>query len=123
MNLVSLTLSTMRKNPVGRFEQNVLISVLALEPEAYGLAIQRKLTELYLGKDINLGSVYVTLERLEVKKYVQPFEQSASGRGQARRCYRLTPEGQKALKESASQQKRSLAVLAKIWRRLGWVPW
>jgi len=112
-----------KKNSMGQFEQNVLISVFALEPEAFGLAIQRKLTELYLGKDINLGSVYVTLERLEVKKYVRPFEQRASGRGQARRCYRVTPEGQKALKESASQQKRSLAVLAKIWRRLGWVPW
>ena len=113
----------MRKNnSMGPFAENVLISVLALEPEAYGLAIQRKLTELYLGKDINLGSVYVTLERLQFKEYVKSFEQRADGRGQTRRCYRLTPEGQKALKESVSLQKRSLSLLERTRRKLGWDP-
>jgi DNA-binding PadR family transcriptional regulator len=107
---------------MGPFEENVLISVLALEPEAYGLVIQRKLTELYLGKDINLGSVYVTLERLQSKEYVESFEQRANGRGQTRRCYRLTPEGQKALKESARVQKRSLSLLERTRRKLRWDP-
>ncbi len=114
---------SMRKNSsMGPFEENVLISVLALEPEAYGLAIQRKLTELYLGKDINLGSVYVTLERLQLKKYVQSFEERADGRGQTRRCYRMTPKGQKALKESVLLQKRSLSLLERTWRKLRWDP-
>jgi len=107
---------------MGPFEENVLISVLALEPEAYGLAIQRRLTELYLGKDVNLGSVYVTLERLELKEYVESFEHRTDGRGQTKRCYRVTPEGAKALKESASLQKRSLSLLQRTWRKLGWDP-
>ncbi len=111
-----------KKNSMGQFEQNVLISVFALEPEAYGLAIQRKLTELYLGKNINLGSVYVTLERLELKKHVHSFEQRTDGRGQTRRCYRLTPQGQEALKESSLLQKRGLSEMRRKWRKLGWDP-
>ena len=46
--------ASMRKNnSLGQFEQNVLISVFALEPEAFGLAIQRKTTGLYFNKNIN----------------------------------------------------------------------
>ncbi len=107
---------------LGQFEHNVLGSVLALEADAYGLAIQRNLTELYFGKEINLGSVYVTLERLAKKNYLESFDQRVNGRGQTRRCYRLTQEGREALKESASLQKRSLSRLRRSWRKLGWDP-
>ena len=76
-----------KNNALGLFEQTVLISVLALEPEAYGLAIQRKLTELYLGKDINLGSVYVTLERLEQRDCsARAWDRSPTGTGKRSPC-------------------------------------
>ena len=54
---------------LGTFEQMVLTAVLALRDEAYGLAIHAKATEL-AGRPMNVGSVYVTLDRLRKKGYL-----------------------------------------------------
>jgi PadR family transcriptional regulator, regulatory protein PadR len=107
-------------NSLGQFEQLVITAIFALgENEAYGLAIKRKVTELYGGeKQVNLGSVHVTLDRLEVKKFVKSrFSDPKPERGgRSRRCYAVLPEGKRALQESITVQQRSLALLTEFWK-------
>jgi PadR family transcriptional regulator PadR len=102
-------------NQLGQFEQLVITVIIALGDEnAYGLAIQRRLAELYGGdKEVNLGSVHVTLDRLEIKKYVKSWysDPLPERGGRSRHCYRVSPEGMRALQESVSVQQRGLALL------------
>ena len=111
-------MKTKPNNALGQFEQMVMTTIIALGDNAYGLAIQRKLTELYGdGKEVNLGSVYVTLDRLEAKTFVESwFTQPLAERGgRTRRCYKVLPEGKRALQEAIAIQQRSLALLTKSW--------
>src|SRR6476646_10648313 len=107
-------------NVLGQFEQLVITAILAVgEKNAYGLAIQRKLQELYGGgKEVNLGSVYVTLDRLQVKKFVKSWrsEPLPERGGRSRRCYVVLPEGKRALQESITIQQRGLAALKELWK-------
>ena len=111
-------MKTSPNNALGQFEQMVITTIIALGDNAYGTALQRKLAELYGdGKEVNLGSVYVTLERLETKQYVESWftEPLAERGGRSRRCYRVLPKGKRALQKAISIQQRSLALLTKSW--------
>jgi Transcriptional regulator PadR-like family len=55
---------------LGQFEQLVLTAILTLRGDAYGVTIHAKVEELAEPKDISLGAVYVTLDRLEDKGLV-----------------------------------------------------
>ena len=114
-----LAMKTKPNSVLGQFEQLVLTSIIALgDDQAYGLEIQRKVTELYGGKDVNLGSVYVTLDRLEAKKFIKSSysDPRPERGGRPRRCYRVLPEGKRALQESITVQQRSLALLTEFWK-------
>src|SRR6266850_1489920 len=69
--------------------------------EAYGLAIHEKVTE-FAGRPMNVGSVYVTLDRLRKKGYVTSrlIEPPPERGGQFRRYYRLRADGARVLKDS-----------------------
>jgi PadR family transcriptional regulator, regulatory protein PadR len=112
-------MKTKPNNALGQFEQLVITAVIALGDNAYGLAIQRKVEELYGNeKEVNLGSVHVTLDRLAVKKFVESWvtEPLPERGGRSRRCFRVTETGKRALQESISVQQRSLALLTEHWR-------
>ena len=108
-------------NALGQFEHLVLTAVAVLGDEAYGLAIQAEVEEFYSGTEVNLGSVYVTLERLELKGYVKSrYTESRSQQdGRSRRGFSLLKAGELALKESINIQLRSHSRLA---RKLKWKP-
>lgn len=54
---------------LGEFEQLVLLALMRLEPEAYGVAIRDEI-EKRTGRSVALGAVYTTLLRLEDKRLV-----------------------------------------------------
>lgn len=54
---------------LGEFEQLVLLALMRLEPEAYGVAIRDEI-ESRTGRSVALGAVYTTLLRLEDKRLV-----------------------------------------------------
>jgi hypothetical protein len=55
-------------NSLGEFEQIVLVALLCLDPDAYGMAVRREIEER-TGRRVSIGAVYATLERLESKGY------------------------------------------------------
>ena len=91
------------EGPLGTFEEQVMLAVLRTEGDAYGIVIRREIEDV-TGREIAVGAVYATLDRLEAKKLV------ASSRGDvdgvSRRLFRVLPAGAKALAESKAMRER-----------------
>ncbi len=92
---------------LGQFEQLVLTAVMALRDGAYGMPIYSKVCEL-ADRQVNLGSVYVTLDRLQNKGYVASTvaEGTPERGGKPKRFYRLEAAGLRALEESVATAAR-----------------
>jgi DNA-binding PadR family transcriptional regulator len=86
---------------LGEFEQMLLLTVMRLDDDAYGVRIMAELEER-VGRRVSRGSVYVTLDRMEDKGWIVSESAPAqSGRGgRPRRIVRVTPEGVDALRKS-----------------------
>ncbi len=83
---------------LGSFEQLVLLAVMRLGDQAYGMRVRREI-ERRTGRDVALGAVYATLERLQEKGYVssRSSEGGSERGGRARRFFRMHARGLKVL--------------------------
>lgn len=88
---------------LGEFEQLVLLAVLRLKDDAYGVTIRRALAER-VGRDVAAGAVYTTLGRLEARGLVSSrlAETTPERTGKRRRYYQVDPAGAQALWKSYS---------------------
>jgi len=108
---------------LGQFEQLVLTAILTLRDDAYGVTIHGKVQELAQPKTVSLGAIYVTLDRLEDKRYLASWlsDPTPERGGRAKRCYKLEALGERALRESAVTAKRiwdsSVEAWGKEWER------
>jgi DNA-binding PadR family transcriptional regulator len=95
---------------IGEFELYVLLAIVHLGDEAYGIRIRQEI-DRRTGREIAIGAIYATLGRLRDKSLVE-FTLSAPEPvqgGRARKHYFLTPEGARAVKHSASMLSRMMA--------------
>lgn len=106
-----------KTDSIGQFEQLVLAAVLGLRDEAYGVTIHARVQELARPRSVSMGAVYVTLDRLEDKRYVASWltDPTPERGGRAKRCYRLEALGERALEESAVTAKRVWDAIVEIW--------
>jgi DNA-binding PadR family transcriptional regulator len=83
---------------VGEFEHFVLLALVRLGNGAYGAAIRREIRER-TGRDASVGTVYMTLGRLEEKKMIASYVGIATPQrgGRRRKHYLIDSGGQKAL--------------------------
>ncbi len=111
-----------RTESCGQFEQLVLTAVLTLEENAYGVTIHKKVEELSSSKSVTLGAVYVTLDRLEDKGFLSSWltDPTPERGGRAKRCYKVEPAGQQALKDSMQTARRMLNELMSGKRSKAW---
>ena len=93
---------------LGEFEQIVLLAVLRLGKDAYGVPIRREI-EHRTGRGVTVGALYSTLDRLEAKGYVTSrlAEPTAERGGRSKRFITVEALGLKAVKRS----QRALAVM------------
>jgi PadR family transcriptional regulator PadR len=107
----------MKKDSLGHFEQLVLTAILNLKDGAYGAAIHTKVSDLEGVRSVNLGSVYVTLDRLQDKGYVTSWfaDSSPERGGKARRYFKLEAAGEQVLKDTIEQQKRLAEAAEGAW--------
>jgi PadR family transcriptional regulator, regulatory protein PadR len=84
---------------LGEFEQLVLLALLRLGADAYGVTVRQEI-EQRSGRRASISAVYTTLERLEQKGLVRSWigEPSAQRGGRRRRHFELLPAGARALK-------------------------
>jgi PadR family transcriptional regulator PadR len=86
---------------LGRFEELILLALLRLGPDAYGLAVRREVEER-TGRDISTGALYTALKRLEQRGLVssQVGEPTAERGGRRKKHYDLEAPGILALRNS-----------------------
>jgi DNA-binding PadR family transcriptional regulator len=79
---------------LGTFELVVLLALMQLKDEAYGLPIVGEI-ESRVGRGVAPGSVYAALSRLEEKGFVSSRlgAPTAERGGKAKRYFRVTPAG------------------------------
>jgi DNA-binding PadR family transcriptional regulator len=86
---------------LGEFEQFVLLAILHLGGESYGVPIADEI-ERRTGRSVSRAAVYVTLRRLEEKGLVSSWlgDPTPERGGKARRHVKLEPDGARALREA-----------------------
>jgi PadR family transcriptional regulator, regulatory protein PadR len=97
---------------IGELEQLILLAILRLGSDAYGLSIAREL-EAQAGRRLSRGALYTTLDRLEAKGFLR-WKLEAGGperRLLPKRVYVVLPRGVAALRSSQR-------ILRRMWRGL-----
>jgi DNA-binding PadR family transcriptional regulator len=93
----------MAKGRLGELELLVMLALLHLGDDAYGVSIRQEI-EQRTGHTIAIGAVYATLTRLAEKRYVSArlSDPLPMRGGRARKHWRLTAPGSRALNAAAS---------------------
>ena len=94
---------------VGEFELYVMLAIVHLEEDAYGIRIRQEIEDR-TGRDVAIGAVYATLGRLHDKGLVQhrlSDPQPVPG-GRSRKYFHLTAAGRTALEHAAAMMARML---------------
>jgi DNA-binding PadR family transcriptional regulator len=97
---------------LGELEQLILLAILRLGADAYGLSIAREL-EAHAGRRLSRGALYTSLQRLEAKGYVRWHTETGgpAREGIPKRVYAVSPRGVAAVRQSHR-------VLKRMWRGL-----
>jgi PadR family transcriptional regulator, regulatory protein PadR len=83
--------------PLGVLEEQVLVAVVRTRDEAFGMEVRREI-ERVAGRELAIGAVYSTLDRLEAKGLLR--SRRIGGDGPSRRIFELTREGARQLAET-----------------------
>ena len=108
-----ITFEEMRtRTHFGEWELLVLLALMRLGDDAYGVPICREI-ETQTGREVIVGSVYATLERLEQKGFVSSElgDSTPERGGRAKRYFRITTTGVKAIRETKHN-------LTRLWQGL-----
>lgn len=79
---------------LGEFEHITLLALLRLEDRAYGVTVRQEI-EHRTKREVSIGAVYATLDRLENKGYVTSHrgDPTPERGGRSKRFFRVTAEG------------------------------
>ena len=104
--------------PLGEFEQLVLLAVLRLKDDAYAVPIRQEIEDR-TKRSAARGAVYITLDRLEEKGYLKSRlgEGSPERGGRPRRYYTVSTAGVRALEQSWTALRNMWAGLEPKVRR------
>lgn len=89
--------------PLGTFEEQVLLAVMRTGEQSYGMRVRQEI-EAVTGRDVAIGAVYSTLDRLEAKALVRSSR--ATLEGSSRRMFDVTQAGAAALSETRLMRER-----------------
>ena len=103
---------TRTRDTLSHFELMLMLAVIRAGEDAYGVLVAREM-EAATGKEVLLGSVYASLERLETRGLVTSRlgDPSPERGGRAKRYVRVTAAGRRVVREA----RRGLVAL---WNNL-----
>jgi DNA-binding PadR family transcriptional regulator len=86
---------------LGEFEHAVLVAIVHLEDDAYGVTIRREI-ESRTGRSVTVGALYTGLDRLERKGYVTSAMSAPTAErgGRSKRHFQISRAGGNALRAS-----------------------
>ena len=88
---------------LGSFEEQVMLAIVRTAADAYGMSVRREL-ERVTGREVTIGAVYATLDRLEAKRFVRSVRADLAGA--SRRVFALTRRGAEALGDTRAVRER-----------------
>ena len=105
----------MKGTNLGEFQEIVLLSILILDDEAYGLKIQKEISER-LKRQLSRGALHAALSRLEEKGFLDSrFGGATTERGGRRKkFYTLTNSGKASLKQAKELREEMWGMVPKI---------
>lgn len=94
-------MTDMARTDLGDMEHLVLLAILRLGTDAYGIPILDEVSARS-GREVSRATVYVALKRLEQKGLVTSRlgDSTPERGGRAKRFFKLKPSGLKALRDS-----------------------
>lgn len=97
----------MGKKFISRSEEYILLAVMQLQEDAYGVAI-RDYLKLITGKTWAFGAIQVMLSRLENKKLLESYltDPTPQRGGRSKRIYTITPAGKATLEKIKKIQEK-----------------
>src|SRR6266852_785794 len=79
---------------LGEFEHIIVLALLRLDDRAYGVTVRQEI-EFRTNREVSIGAVYATLDRLEAKGYVKSHlgDPTPERGGRSKRFFRVTGRG------------------------------
>lgn len=101
-----------RRDYLGSFELMVLLALIRLGDDAYGVPISQEI-EAESGHEVAVASVYAALQRLEAKELVSSWmgDPTPERGGKAKKHFRITTKGIREVRKT----QRSLT---RLWQDL-----
>jgi PadR family transcriptional regulator, regulatory protein PadR len=101
---------------LGEFEHIVVLALLRLGDEAYGVSVRQEIAKC-IDRDVSVGAIYATLDRLEEKGYVTSSmgEPTPKRGGRPKRFFRVTAKGVSAV----NRTRRALLSMSKGLKIVG----
>jgi PadR family transcriptional regulator, regulatory protein PadR len=101
---------------LGEFEHIVVLALLRLEDRAYGVTVRQEI-EFRIKREVSIGAVYATLDRLETKGYVKSRrgDPTPERGGRSKRFFRVTAKGVTAV----NRTQRALQTMTKGLELIG----
>jgi len=87
-----------KRDYLREFEHIVILALLRLDDRAYGVTVRQEIEER-TGREVSIGAIYATLDRLEGKGYVKSLvgEPTPERGGRSKRFFHVTAKGISAM--------------------------
>jgi PadR family transcriptional regulator PadR len=110
----------MGKDYIGEFEELVILAILQLGNDTYGVPIREVLEEA-TGRMVSVGALYTTLDRLEKKGMIKSRtgKPTAERGGRAKRYFQVKASGISAIREASRARNAIAAGLDAAFDRIG----
>ena len=89
--------------PLGVLEEQIIVAVLRARDAAYGMGVRREI-ERVTGRELAIGAVYATLDRLEAKALLTSSR--VPGESSSRRIFAVSRAGARALADTHAMRER-----------------
>jgi PadR family transcriptional regulator PadR len=102
---------------LGEFEHIVILALLRLGDRAYGVTVRQEI-EARISREVSIGAIYATLDRLEEKGYVKSElgDPTPERGGRSKRFFRVSARGVAAVNRTHRALKTMTAGLDVIER-------
>jgi len=105
-----------KRDYLGEFEHIVILALLCLGDRAYGVSVRREI-ERRTRREVSIGAIYATLERLETKGYVKSAlgEPTPERGGRSKRFFSVTARGVSAVHQTHRAIRNMTRGLDLVW--------
>lgn len=103
------------RNFIGEFEEIVLLTVMIMGDEAYGVGIKREI-ENRTGRSVSIGALHTALQRMTDKGFVRSELGAATAErgGKRKRFFQVTDAGIELLERSKEDRMKLWQAIPKL---------